>query len=154
MYDRESYLVSDFREQSTGPVEEVLSESHFVVVIFITPFAHRGVLPLLKPFILHHRQYCHARFPCEHENQNITPNLYGHFDTFLFTTVEEVVGVCTRVSLADGIVMNIMGILSGASSLLNAKKSSILKKKKSKIQVVILQSEWSGCVYEQCGHIK
>lgn len=33
-------------------------------------------------------------------------------------------------SLADGIVMNIMGILSGASSLLDAKKSSILQGKK------------------------
>lgn len=76
-----SYLVFDFREQSTGPVKEVLGESHFVVVVFIPPFAHCSVLPLLKPFILHHRQYCHARFSCEHvTHKDITPNPRGHSD--------------------------------------------------------------------------
>lgn len=62
-----SHLVFDFREQSTGPVKEVLSKSHFVVVVFVAPFAHRSVRPFLKPFILHHRQYGHARFSCERE---------------------------------------------------------------------------------------
>lgn len=67
-----SYLVSDFREQFTGPVKEVLGKSHLVVIVFIPSFAHCGVLPFLKPLILHHGQYCHARFSCEYE--------YGHSD--------------------------------------------------------------------------
>lgn len=62
-----SHLVFNFGEQGTGPVKEVPGETHFVVVVFITPFAHCGVLPFLKPFILHHRQYCHAGFSCEHQ---------------------------------------------------------------------------------------
>lgn len=65
MTSYQSYLVFDFGEQCAGPVKEVISKSHFVVVVFIPSFAHSGVLPFLKPFIIHHGEYCHARFSCE-----------------------------------------------------------------------------------------
>lgn len=55
-----SYPVFNFREHSTGPVKEVFSKSHLVIVVLDTPFAHSGVLPFLKPFVLHHGQYGHA----------------------------------------------------------------------------------------------
>lgn len=66
------YLVFDFREQSAGPVKEVLSKSHFVVVVFIAPFAYCGVLPFLEPFVLHHRENCHARFTWGSEFKHTT----------------------------------------------------------------------------------
>lgn len=70
------YLVSDFREQSAGPVEEVLSKLHFVVVVLVAPFAHSRVLPLFEPFILHHGQYGHATFSCEDDTDKSS-----HFQT-------------------------------------------------------------------------
>lgn len=54
------YPVFNFREHSTGPVKEVFSKSHLVVVVIGPPFAHSFVLPFLKPFILHHGQYGYA----------------------------------------------------------------------------------------------
>lgn len=72
-----SYLVFNFREHSAGPVKEVLSKSHFVIVVFITPFADSSVFPLLKPFIVNHGEYCHAGFSCRNEQQVTTLNLCG-----------------------------------------------------------------------------
>lgn len=72
-----SYLVFNFREHSAGPVKEVFSKSHFVVVVFITPFTHSSVFPLLKPFIVNHDEYCHAGFSCRNEQQVTTLNSCG-----------------------------------------------------------------------------
>lgn len=65
--------------------------------------------------------------------QDITANLYGHSDVNVLPTIEQVVSlvvpgclILASGSFEDGIVINIMGMLSGASSLLSAKKSSIL----------------------------
>lgn len=52
-------------------------------MVFIASFAHGGVLPLLKPFILHHGQYCHARFSCQQDTHKTSQLLCKNIQTGL-----------------------------------------------------------------------
>lgn len=64
-----SYLVLNLGEDSAGPIEKPLGEPQLVLVVPVASLAHRGVLPLLEPLVLHHGQDGHAGLPCGAQNQ-------------------------------------------------------------------------------------
>ena len=62
-HPRPHTLSFDLGKYGAGPFEEFVGESHFVLVVLVSPLADRRVRPFLEPLVLHHGQYGHAALP-------------------------------------------------------------------------------------------